>query len=182
MKLGGDWIVDVDIRKYFDTIDHGHLREILKRRVRDGVILRLIGKWLERRGARRRDLTTIPEEGTPQGGVISPLFANIYLHEVLDKVVRRGSEPRLKGQAFLVRYADDALSGIAREEDARRMMEVLPKRIGKYGLDVHPEKTRLIDFRDIHSAPGNRPDWQPGSFDLLGFTHFWARSRRETRW
>ena len=137
MKLGGDWIVDVDLRKFFDTIDHGHLREFLKRRVRDGVILRLIGKWLNA-GVLEEGVLTIPDDGTPQGGVISPLLANIFLHYVLDEWFEKEVRPRLKGEAFLIRYADDFVIGVAREDDARRIMEVLPKRMSKYGSDGPP--------------------------------------------
>ena len=118
MKLGGDWIVDVDLRKFFDTIDHGHLREFLKRRVRDGVILRLIGKWLNA-GVLEEGVLTIPDDGTPQGGVISPLLANIFLHYVLDEWFEKEVRPRLKGEAFVIRYADDFVIGVAREDDAR---------------------------------------------------------------
>ncbi len=145
MKLGGDWIVDVDLRKFFDTIDHGHLREFLKRRVRDGVILRLIGKWLNA-GVLEDGVLTIPDDGTPQGGVISPLLANIFLHYVLDEWFEEVVRPRLKGEAFVIRYADDFVIGVAREDDAKRIMDVLPKRMSKYGLTVHPEKTRLVRF------------------------------------
>src|SRR3954447_3168899 len=146
MDMGGGWIVDVDLRKFFDTIDKGHLREFLKRRVRDGVILRLIGKWLNA-GVLEEGVLTTPDEGTPQGGVISPLLANIFLHYVLDEWFETEVRPRLKGEAFLIRYADDFIIGVAREDDARRIMDVLPKRMGKYGLTVHPEKTRLIRFQ-----------------------------------
>ena len=151
MKLGGGWIVDVDLRKFFDTIDHGHLREFLKRRVRDGVILRLIGKWLNA-GVLEEGVLTIPDDGTPQGGVISPLLANIFLHYVLDEWFEKEVRPRLKGEAFLIRYADDFVIGVAREDDARRIMEVLPKRMSKYGLTVHPEKTRLVRFQPPQAA------------------------------
>src|SRR5206468_6346242 len=106
MKLGGDWIVDVDLRKFFDTIDHGHLREFLKRRVRDGMILRLIGKWLNA-GVLEEGVLTIPDDGTPQGGVVSPLLANIFLHYVLDEWFEKEVRPRRKGEAFVIRYADD---------------------------------------------------------------------------
>jgi len=132
MKVGGDWIVDVDLRKFFDTIDHGHLREFLKRRVRDGVILRLIGKWLNA-GVLEEGILTIPDEGTPQGGVISPLLANIFLHYVLDEWFEKDVRPRMKGEVFLIRYADDFVIGTAREDDARRIMEVLPKRMRSTG-------------------------------------------------
>jgi RNA-directed DNA polymerase len=181
MQLGGDWIVDVDLRKFFDTIDHGHLREFLKRRVRDGVILRLIGKWLNA-GVLEDGVHTTPEQGTPQGGVISPLLANIVLHYVLDEWFEREVRPRLKGHAFLIRYADDFVIGVAREDDARRIMEVLPKRMSKYGLTVHPEKTRLVRFgpSEVGSTTEGRTHSEPGTFDFLGFTHYWGRSRQGT--
>ena len=145
MGIGGGWIVDVDIRKFFDTIDHGHLRDFLKRRVRDGVLLRLIGKWLNA-GVLEDGCVTHPEEGSPQGGVVSPILSNIFLHYVLDEWFEREVQPRLKGRAFLIRYADDFVMGFSREEDARRVMDVLPKRFEKYGLTIHPEKTRLVPF------------------------------------
>ena len=180
MKLGGGWIVDVDLRKFFDTIDHGHLREFLKRRVRDGVILRLIGKWLNA-GVLEEGVLTIPDDGTPQGGVISPLLANIFLHYVLDEWFEEDVRPRLKGGAFVIRYADDFVIGVAREDDARRIMEVLPKRMSKYGLTVHPEKTRLVRFQPPQadgSATEGRVPPEPTTFDFLGFTHYWGRSRQ----
>ena len=180
MKLGGDWIVDVDLRKFFDTIDHGHLREFLKRRVRDGVILRLIGKWLNA-GVLDKGVLTISEEGTPQGGVISPLLANLFLHYVLDEWFEKEVRPRLQGQAFVIRYADDFVIGVAREHDAQRIMDVLPKRMSKYGLTVHPEKTRLVRFQPPQaddSEPEERDPPEPRTFDFLGFTHYWGRSQR----
>jgi len=180
MKVGGDWIVDVDLRKFFDTIDHGHLREFLKRRVRDGVILRLIGKWLNA-GVLEEGILTIPDEGTPQGGVISPLLANIFLHYVLDEWFEKDVRPRMKGEVFLIRYADDFVIGTAREDDARRIMEVLPKRMSKYGLTVHPEKTRLVRFEPLQaddSETEERDPPEPRTFDFLGFTHYWGRSQR----
>lgn len=175
MATGGGWIVEVDISDFFGTLDHGHLREILQQRVRDGVLLRLIGKWLNA-GVLENGSYTRSEAGSPQGGVISPALSNVYLHEVLDIWFEREVKPRLKGQAFLIRYADDVAIGFTCEEDARRVMDVLPKRFGKYGLTLHPEKTRLIDFRRPDS--GQPDEWTPGNFDLLGFTHFWARSRK----
>jgi group II intron reverse transcriptase/maturase len=178
MAMGGGWVVEVDIRKFFDTLDHARLRELLQRRIRDGVLLRLIGKWLKA-GVLEGDVRTIPGEGTPQGGVISPLLANVYLHYVLDEWFEQDVKPRLKGQAFLIRYADDFVIGFAHEEDARRVMEVLPKRFGKYGLTLHPDKTRLVPFQRPNRQPSHsRDETQSGSFDLLGFTHYWGRSRR----
>jgi group II intron reverse transcriptase/maturase len=179
MGMGGGWVLEVDIRKFFDTLDHAHLRELLQHRIRDGVLLRLIGKWLNA-GVLEDGSITFPDAGTPQGGVISPLLANVYLHYVLDVWFERDVKPRLKGRAFLVRYADDFVIGFAREEDARRVLEVLPKRFGKYGLTLHPDKTRLVPFeRPPHTdTPATSQRVRPGSFDLLGFTHYWGRSRR----
>jgi len=180
MALGGCWLVEVDIRKYFDTLDHAHLRALLRQRVRDGVLLRLIDKWLKA-GVLEGEELTYPEAGTPQGGVISPLLANIYLHYVLDVWFEEVVKPRLKGRAFLVRYADDFVMGFACEEDAHRVLGVLPKRFGKYGLTIHPEKTRLVPFRRPSSRPpaaGSEGVPPAGSFDFLGFTHFWSRSQK----
>lgn len=172
MEMGGGWVLEVDIRKFFDTLDHRHLQDIIRKRVRDGVLLRLIGKWLNA-GVLNRGQLSYPDAGTPQGGVISPLLANIYLHEVLDAWFEHDVKPRLNGAAFLVRYADDFLIGFSSELDARRVMAVLPKRFGKYGLTLHPDKTRLVRFQSPGKGGG-----EPESFNLLGFTHIWAKSRR----
>jgi RNA-directed DNA polymerase len=180
MDLRCGWIVDVDLGKFFDTIDHGHLREFLKRRVRDGVILRLIGKWLHA-GVLEEGVLTTPDLGTPQGGVISPLLANIVLHYVLEEWFETEVRPRLKGEAFLIRYADDFVIGTTRDDDARRIMEVLPKRMSQYGLTVHPEKTRLIRFQPAaadDSGCEDRDQPEPRTFDFLGLTHYWGRSYR----
>jgi group II intron reverse transcriptase/maturase len=178
MEMGGGWVIDLDIRKFFDTLDKGHLREILKRRVCDGVLLRLIGKWLNA-GVLEGGEVSYPERGTPQGGVISPMLSNIYLHDVLDRWFEAEVKPRLKGRAFLIRFADDALVVFAHKEDAERVMEVLPKRFGKYGLTVHPEKTRLIYFgrpQPHEEGKPKPPRWQKLNF--LGFMHYWGRSRK----
>jgi group II intron reverse transcriptase/maturase len=177
--MAGGWVLEVDIKKFFDTLEHSHLQEILRQRVRDGVLLRLLGKWLHA-GVLEAGAVSYPEAGSPQGGVISPLLSNIYLHEVLDVWFEREVKPRLRGRAFLLRYADDFVLVFSQEEDARRVLDVLPKRFGKYGLALHPDKTRLIDFR----RPDRRPSLKDGSaggrgtFDRLGFTHFWGLSRR----
>jgi len=178
MRMGGGWVIDLDIRKFFDTLVHHHLRDILKRRVSDGVILRLIGKWLKA-GALEDGKLCRTEQGTPQGGVISPMLSNIYLHDVLDGWFINEVKPRLRGDAFLVRFADDAVLVFARKDDAERVMDVLPKRFEKYGLTIHPEKTRLVYFGNpIKSAEGtqNPPRWE--KFNFLGFTHYWGRSRK----
>lgn len=179
MQMGGGWVLEVDIRKFFDTLDHAHLRNILRQRIGDGVLLRLVGKWLHA-GVLEDGAVRASEVGTPQGGVISPMLANVYLHEVLDTWFERDVKPRLRGRAALVRYADDFVIVFEYEMDARRVLDVLPKRFGKYGLTLHPDKTRLVPFR----RPPRRPSREgsvavqpPGTFDLLGFTLHWARSR-----
>jgi len=181
MKTGGGWILEVDVRKFFDCLDHGHLRTFLKQRVRDGVLLRLIGKWLKA-GVLEDGCISYPEAGSPQGGVISPILANVFLHYVLDEWFASEVQPRLRGRAFLIRYADDFVIGFTRKDDARRVMEVLPKRFGKYGLTVHPDKTRLIEFQRPSPDPpqGKSSGDSPETFDLLGFTHYWGRSRKGT--
>jgi RNA-directed DNA polymerase len=175
VMMGGGWVLEVDIQKFFDTLDHGHLREILSQRVGDGVILRLIGKWLNA-GVMEGLSLSYPEAGTPQGGVISPLLANLYLHVVLDEWFVREVRPRLSGRSLLVRYADDFVFVFARKEDAERVLDVLPKRFGKYGLMLHPDKTRLVPF--CRPGPHDGDDDGPGTFDLLGFTHHWGLSRK----
>lgn len=177
MQMHGGWVVEVDITKFFDTLEHQTLMTILRQRIRDGALLRLIAKWLHA-GVLDGEQLTRPDKGTPQGGVISPLLANIYLHEVLDTWFVRDVQPRLRGQAKLVRYADDFVIVCSSEHDARRVMEVLPKRFGRYGLTLHPEKTRLVPFsRPSLGQPRDRA--RSGSFDLLGFTHYWSKSRKQ---
>jgi group II intron reverse transcriptase/maturase len=177
MRFGGGWILDVDIRKFFDTLQHAVLRQLLRLRIRDGVLLRLIDKWLKA-GVWEAGTLTHPESGTPQGGVISPLLANIYLHYVLDGWFEREVKPRLQGRAFLVRYADDFVMVFTHETDARRVLEVLPKRFARFGLTLHPEKTRLVPFpRPRGKASSDALPAKPGTFDLLGFTHYWGRTR-----
>ena len=174
--MAGGWVLEIDIRSFFDEVDHGHLRDILRCRVADGVLLRLIGKWLNA-GVLEDGAVTRPDKGTPQGGVISPMLANIFLHAVLDDWFHREVAPRLVGQARLVRYADDAVFLFANEADARRVLEVLPKRFAKYGLTLHPQKTRLVEFRRPDQRSRDEDPRGPGTFDLLGFTHFWGKSR-----
>jgi group II intron reverse transcriptase/maturase len=171
MAMGGGWVLEADIRSFFDKMTHGHLRSFLDRRVRDGVIRRMIDKWLKA-GVMEGGRIHYPEDGSPQGGVISPLLANIYLHEVLDVWFETDVKPRMRGRARLIRYADDFVICFEREDDARRVAEVLPKRFAKYGLTLHPDKTRLFQYKPNR---GNNGD--PPSFDFLGFTHYWAHSR-----
>lgn len=180
MRIGGGWVLEVDIRAFFDTLQHCALRGFLDKRVSDGVIRRAIDKWLKA-GVLEAGVVTHPEEGSPQGGVVSPILANVYLHEVLDVWFEREVKPRLHGGATLVRYADDFVIVFEWEGDARRVMEVLPKRFGKYGLTLHPEKTRLLKFlRPRPNRSKDDDDDGPGSFDFLGLTHHWRRSRKGT--
>lgn len=172
MKMDGGWVLDVDIRKYFDSIPHAQLKEILRLRIKDTVILRLIAKWL-RAGVWENGKLTKVDEGTPQGGIISPLLSNIYLHEVLDLWFEHAIKPRLKGEAHLIRYADDFVILFKRKEDALRVMEVLPKRCGKYGLEIHEQKTQLVDLR--HPWESRK---KPETFEFLGFTHYWKKTHR----
>jgi group II intron reverse transcriptase/maturase len=173
-SMGGGWVIDMDVQRFFDTMDHGELQVLLRKRVVDGVVTRLIGKWLHA-GVLEDGRFHRPSAGSPQGGVISPVLANIYLHHVLDKWWSEIVLPRMRGRAFLIRYADDAVLVFSDKRDAERVYAVLPKRFSRFGLAVHPEKTRLVPFcRPRRDGGGPRP----GSFDFLGFTHYWARSRK----
>ena len=174
--MGGGWVIEIDIRRYFESIPHDSLQEILRRRVVDGVLLRLVGKWLNA-GVLDDGAMLHPESGSPQGGVVSPMLANIYLHTVLDEWFENEVKPRLVRDARLFRYADDAVLVFANEADARKVYEVLPKRFEKYGLALHPEKTRLFEFRRPTVKDGG-DDIKRATFDLLGFTHHWGKSLR----
>jgi len=182
MDMGGGWVLDVDLRDFFGSLRHEDLRTILDLRVRDGVLRRVIGKWLKA-GVVEDGNHWRPEGGTPQGGVVSPLLANIYLHEVLDKWFEQEVKARLRGAAFLIRYADDFVIVCAKESDAKRVLDVLPKRLGRYGLAINADKTRLVESRPGKPRPGEGTggSGQGRSFDLLGFTHLWGRSRKG-RW
>jgi group II intron reverse transcriptase/maturase len=175
MQEGIGWIVDADVSGYFDSIDRTRLREVLRQRVNDGRILRLIGKWL-RAGVMEDGVLHHPETGVVQGGVISPVLANVFLHHVLDVWFERDVRPRLKGRGFLIRFADDFCIGCELEADARKIMAVLPKRFAGFGLTIHPEKTALIAFRKPEGRQAS--DNGNGTFDFLGLTHYWTRSRR----
>jgi len=170
LKIG--WIVSADVTGLFDNIDHGLLRGIIKRRVKDKGILRLIGKWLKA-GVIEDGKLYYPGRGTPQGGVISPVLSNVFLHHVLDDWYVKEVEPRMKGKCFIIRYADDFIIGCELESDARRIMDVLPKRFSRYGLELHPEKTVLIPFMKPISRVGGGKG--KGTFDFLGFTFFWSK-------
>ena len=173
MKIA--WILDADLSGFFDSIDHARLLEVLRKRVNDGEIVRLIGKWLQA-GVLEGDFLSYSDTGTPQGGVISPMLANIFLHTVLDEWFDQVVRPRMRGRCFMVRFADDFVIGFEREDDANRVMAVVPKRFAKYGLRIHPDKTKLIPFQKPSSRQ-DKPE-EPESFTFLGLTHFWAKSRR----
>jgi RNA-directed DNA polymerase len=175
MNEGIGWIVDADVSGYFDSIDRTRLRDVLRQRVNDGRILRLIGKWL-RAGVMEAGVLHHPDTGVVQGGTISPVLANIFLHQVLDEWFEQEVQPRLKGRSFLIRFADDFVIGCELEVDAHRIMAVLPKRFARYGLTIHPTKTALVAFRKPAGPPGATP--RKGTFDFLGFTHYWTTSRR----
>lgn len=169
------WVIEADIQGFFDTIGHAQLRSVLDQRVRDGVIRRLIDKWLNA-GVMEHGSVRLSELGTPQGGVISPLLANIFLDVVLDQWFRWEVLRRLKGRAQVIRYADDFVLLFQREDDARRVMAVLGKRFERFGLRLHPEKTRLLSFNSPRLGLARAQ--RQRSLDFLGFTHYWARSRK----
>ena len=173
MNIG--WIVDADVSGCFDSLDHRLLRAFIKQRVNDGGIVRLIGKWLNA-GVLEEGTLTYPDKGTPQGGVVSPMLANIFLHHVLDEWFVKQVKPRMKGRCFLIRFADDFVIGCELEGEACRILEVLAKRFGRFGLTIHSDKKALIRFK----GPGSKKnsDGGNGTFDFLGFTHYWAKSRR----
>jgi RNA-directed DNA polymerase len=175
-KQGQYWVLDVDLRKYFDSIPHHHLRAILDQRVTDGVIRRMIDKWLKA-GVLENGLLQYADEGTPQGGVVSPMLSNIFLHYALDEWFESEVRPRLAGSCTLVRYADDFVMTFKTHRDAKRVLEVLGKRLERYGLALHPDKTRFIDFRPEQRG-GMHPDCKAPPFDFLGFTHTWVKSQK----
>jgi RNA-directed DNA polymerase len=182
MKMGGGWLVEADIESFYDELDHVHLRGFLDQRVRDGVLRRMLDKWLKA-GVMEEESLSYPTTGTPQGGVVSPILSNVYLHKVLDEWFEEAVKPRLHGAACLIRFADDFVLVFELETDARRVLEVLPKRFGRYGLGLHPDKTRLVRFKRPGKAGEQeaQPHEEPRSFDFVGFTHYWEKSRRG-RW
>jgi RNA-directed DNA polymerase len=176
MSQGLRWVVDIDIVKYFDSIPHSQLRDFLDRRVTDGVIRRMIDKWLKA-GVLEDGLLRHATEGSPQGGVISPCLSNIFLHHVLDEWFEIEVRPRLTGRCTLVRFADDAVMAFEEFLDAKRVLGVLGKRFARYGLSLHPDKTRFVDFRSNRPDGTNHPETDGTSFTFLGFTHIWGKSR-----
>ncbi len=177
MQRKVNWIVDADVRSFFDNVDHGWMRKFLEHRIGDQRLLRLIQKWL-RAGVSEEGEWSKTAVGTPQGAVISPLLANIYLHYVLDLWVQRWRKQEAKGEVIIVRYADDFVLGFQDREDAERFLRALEGRMQKFGLEVHGEKTRLIEFGRYASANRERRgEGKPETFDFLGFTHICAVTR-----
>lgn len=173
-----NWILEFDIKSFFDSLDRPQLMKMLQRRVADGSILRLVGKCLHV-GVLDGQEFSEPSEGTVQGSTLSPLLGNVYLHHVLDLWFEEEVQPRLKGKAKFIRYADDGVFGFELEEDARRVYAVLGKRLQRFGLTLHPDKTRLLDFR--RPPPERTGGKSPTTFDFLGFTWYWRKVRGE-RW
>ncbi len=173
MGMKGGWIVEADIKDCFGAFDHEWMRKILDRRIRDGVLIRTIGKWLNA-GIMEDGLRSKPTKGTPQGGVISPLLANIFLHDVLDAWFHRYARPLVRGRVELVRYADDFVILCEHKDDAERFHKGIYPRFEKFGLTLHPEKTKLVPF---NRPPKGGPD-DTESWDFLGFTHYWSHSRK----
>ena len=173
---GGEmnWILEADIVSYFDSLDRTKLKEMIQKRVADGALMRLIGTCLKV-GVLDGEVYSEPDVGTAQGSVLSPLLGNIYLHYVLDLWVASEVKPHLRGKCLFVRYCDDFIVGFERQDDAEWVMLLLGKRMGTYGLTLHPDKTRLLSFG--RPSKGQQAGKGPASFDFLGFTLYWKRSR-----
>jgi RNA-directed DNA polymerase len=170
-------VLELDITSYFDSIVREQLMEMIEKRISDASILRLIRKWINT-GVIDDGRLLRSETGTGQGQIISPLLANVYLHFVLDEWIEHEVRPRLRGKVFLIRYADDGVLCFQYREDAEKVLQVLPKRFARYGLTLHPEKTRLVAFGRQTLAQASRMGKKPDAFDFLGFTHKGAYSRR----
>jgi group II intron reverse transcriptase/maturase len=175
------WVLDADIQSFFDTIDHEWTLRFLEHRIADPRVLRLIRKWLKA-GVLEDGKWSETEEGTPQGAVLSPLLANVYLHYVFDLWVDRWRTKRAHGEVIVVRYADDTVLGFQYRDDAERFLKELRERLAKFGLALHPNKTRLIEFgRFAEKSRKNRGGGKPESFDFLGFTHLCGRVRKSQK-
>jgi RNA-directed DNA polymerase len=174
-----EWILEIDIKAYFDSIVREQLMEMVGKRISDGSVLRLIRKWIQI-GFIDDGRLLVSETGTGQGQTISPLLANVYLHHVLDEWFEQVVKPRLRGEAHEIRFADDAVICFQYREDAEKVMDVLPKRFAKYGLTLHPEKTRLLEFGRCAMGKAKWQGRKPDTFAFLGFTHICAQSRKGT--
>ena len=167
-----NWILDADIRGFFDNMDHEWTMKFMEHRVADNRVLRLIRKWLKA-GVSEDGEWSETKVGTPQGAVISPLLANVYLHHVFDLWAEVWREKVAKGEMIMVRYADDLVAGFQHRAEAERFLEEFQKRLAKFGLEVHPEKTRLIEFgRFAQANRKQRGEGKPETFTFLGFTHY----------
>jgi RNA-directed DNA polymerase len=164
-------------KRYFDSIVREQLMEMVGKRISDGSVLQLIRKWIKV-GVIEEGRLLVSETGTGQGQTISPLLANIYLHYVLDEWFEEVVKPRIQGEAHEIRFADDAVLCFQYREDAEKVLSVLTKRFAKYGLTLHPEKTRLLEFGREAEEHAKRQGKKPGTFDFLGLTHICTRSRR----
>jgi RNA-directed DNA polymerase len=177
IKRKVNWVLDADIRSFFDTIDHGWMQQFLEHRIADRRMVRLLMKLLHAGVVEDGELHEV-EEGTPQGGNVSPLLANIYLHYVLDLWAHQWRKRHARGEVYIVRYVDDFVMGFQYERDARTMREALAARIAKFGLELHPDKTRVIQFgRHAREACEREGRASPETFDFLGFTHIAGVSR-----
>lgn len=173
-----NWIIDADIRGFFDNISHEWLMKFLEHRIADPRMLRLLKKWL-RAGVSEDGEWSPTKVGTPQGAVISPLYANVFLHYVLDLWINDWRQRQAHGEVMFVRYADDFVIGFREESDARKCLAALAERFAKFGLELHPEKTRLIEFgRYAEERRAKRGAGPPETFDFLGFTHISGQTRR----
>jgi RNA-directed DNA polymerase len=173
-----NFILDADIRSFFDTVDQQWLIRFVEHRVGDQRIIRLIQKWL-RAGVLEDGIVSVSEQGTAQGAVISPLLANIYLHYVLDLWAERWRQHEATGDMIIVRYADDFIIGFEHEADARRLLDAMRERLGKFALSLHPQKTRLIEFGRFAADNRKRHGLgKPETFNFLGFTFICGKSRR----
>lgn len=181
MRRKINWVLDADIRSFFDSLDHDWMMKFVEHRVSDPRILRLIRKWL-RAGVSEEGQWSKTTVGTPQGSVISPLLANIFLHYVLDLWVEKWRRTHARGDVIIVRYADDFVMGFQYESDAQQCLEALVQRLGKFNLQVHEQKTRLIEFgRFAERDRTARGEAKPETFDFLGFTHICAKTRKNNR-
>ena len=172
-----NWVLDLDIRGFFDAIDHGWLVKFVEHRIADQRVVRLIQKWLNA-GVLEAGKLTRSKEGTPQGGSASPLLANVYLHYVFDLWVQAWRRKQARGDMIVVRFADDAVLGFQNESDALRFRQELAERLGKFGLELHPEKTRLLEFGPTAAESRRwRGEGKPETFNFLGFTHICGKKR-----
>jgi group II intron reverse transcriptase/maturase len=177
-RMKVNWILDADIRSFFDSVSHEWLMRFLKHRIGDRRVIRLISKWLKA-GVMEDGVVTPTEVGTPQGAVVSPLLANIYLHYVFDLWANRWRQHHAHGQVIIVRFADDIVVGFEYEAEAKRFLMDLQQRMEQFALSLHPDKTRLIEFgRFAAQDRARRGLGKPETFNFLGFTHISGRSRK----